>query len=349
MAYDLSTAKQMAAQLGVQPPAGADYDTWVMQWFEAGINSGDPRLVKAAGGTAAEEAEGGITPWQDAADPSEWMGKRAPTPRELRKWAITTGRSEDYERFDDRQLAQWLKKWDVAQNGFVNDFGDVVDKPTESGVKSTAAGYATGEKNAGMAGGGGGGGKEAVPEDTTNIGTPGQLKSTGNALQDALIGMFNSGGGIMGEGSNLGAVSLKNGGLMWGSNLIDALKDNTNESGQVLGGGTITTPQPGGVALKPAAQGGIQSDAASKLPANDQWTTGRPVNAGLGTQPSSAPANVSPTQPLPGVDANPLTGTLAGQQTGLQTQPSTNPLMNVIKKQYSTPTPPPGSGGRWWA
>lgn len=177
MAVDLNTARRAAQERGERPPGGEQpgtpaYDQWVMAWFENGLNAGDPDLVRRAGGGSgagwgagqAEEGEGGIAPWQDAADPSTWLGQRKPTPRELRKYARVTGQSEDYQRYDDRQLAAWINKsWDVGQGGFYNDFGDRVEKPTESGALSTGAGYATGERAAGQGRRGGGGGGGTTP------------------------------------------------------------------------------------------------------------------------------------------------------------------------------------------
>jgi hypothetical protein len=109
MAIDLATARQAAQQRGERPPGGEapgtpEYDQWALNWFTAGVDAGDPDLVKRAGGGSgsgwgagqAEEGTGGITPWQDAAPSSEWLGKRAPTPRELRRYARDTGQSEDF-------------------------------------------------------------------------------------------------------------------------------------------------------------------------------------------------------------------------------------------------------------
>ncbi len=171
MPYDLATAKKAAQQFGVTPPP--DYpggpDQWALDWFENGVNAGDPRFVKMAGGGAgagwgqgqAEEGEGGIADWQGAAPSSEWLGKRAPTPRELRRYARDQGWSEDFQRYDDRQLAQWLNQggWDVNAGKFEGG----LEKPTETGGRLApgrrggggGGGYAT---NAGGGGGGGYGG-----------------------------------------------------------------------------------------------------------------------------------------------------------------------------------------------
>lgn len=161
MAYDLSTATQAAQRRGVQPPEGADYNTWVMQWFENALNAGDPEIVKMAGGSAAEEGEGGIADWTGAASSSEWIGKRAPTPRELRKYAHEQGWSEDFQRFDDRQLAAWLNEggWDVGAGKFEGG----VEKPTETGGRLAPGGYGGGGGGGEGGGGGGGGGGVGGP------------------------------------------------------------------------------------------------------------------------------------------------------------------------------------------
>jgi hypothetical protein len=74
--------------------------------------------------------------------------------------ASTTNQSEDFGRFSNAAILSWKDKQVPGSNPpkFYNDFGDIVDKPTEGGPKSQAAGFATGENIAGQAGGGGGGG-----------------------------------------------------------------------------------------------------------------------------------------------------------------------------------------------
>jgi hypothetical protein len=130
-------------------------------WFTNAVNAGVPDAVKAAGGSAPAESgweeEGGYTlPWQDAADPSEWLGIRNPTPAELRKYANTTGWSEDFNRYSDRQLAAWINEsWDPS----INKFAGGVEKPTEKGGTSApSAGQGGGGGGGGYGGGGGGGG-----------------------------------------------------------------------------------------------------------------------------------------------------------------------------------------------
>ena len=130
----------------------------VDQWYQAAIDAGDPRAVKASGGGAAEENEGGIADWKNAADSSQWLGKRPPSPRELRKYANTQGWSEDFQRYDDRQLARWLQTggWDVNAGRFSGG----VEKPTETGGMLDPAkqgGGGGGYRSAGNTSYGGGG------------------------------------------------------------------------------------------------------------------------------------------------------------------------------------------------
>jgi hypothetical protein len=157
----LSPEEQQQVNTSLQS-SGSSLD----QWYQAAINAGDPRAVRASGATEAEGADpsqnyssGGQASWQDAAPSSEWLGKRAPTPRELRRFARDQGWSEDFARFDDRQLAAWLQQggWDVNAGKFAGG----LEKPTETG------GYLA------PSGGGGGGGGGGAAGSGTFGGAPG--------------------------------------------------------------------------------------------------------------------------------------------------------------------------------
>lgn len=171
MPVDLATAQQLIQARGVQPPSGVQpgtpaFDQWAVQWLQGAVNAGDPQAIQAAGGYAGspdnpnsanaggEEIAGGYTmPWENAADPSEWLGKRAPTPSELRKWGEQQhasylqgqgGQDEDYRRWSDRQLAAWIQEgWDPQAGGWKQGY--------TPNISQSAGG-------AGGAGGGGGGG-----------------------------------------------------------------------------------------------------------------------------------------------------------------------------------------------
>ena len=113
----LGTAKKASNQVRATPPA--DYpggaDKWYVDWFTAGVNAGDPRLLKAAG--VYQQAEGDSSvggknveqgynkDFMNSAPASEWQGKRKPTPSELRRMAQEGHQSEDYARFSDAKLS----------------------------------------------------------------------------------------------------------------------------------------------------------------------------------------------------------------------------------------------------
>jgi hypothetical protein len=134
--------------------SGAD----ILAWANASEAAGDPRALSHSGTylQGGGDTYGGKV--ATGGEPSSaWLGQRKPTPAELRAWGA--GRSEDYLRYEDRQLAAWIaSSWDVAAGGFRNEAGDLVDKPTESGAQSRAQGWATGEASTAGGGGGGGGG-----------------------------------------------------------------------------------------------------------------------------------------------------------------------------------------------
>lgn len=139
------------------------------QWYQAAIDAGDPRAVKAAGGTEAEETEGGIADWANAAPSSEWLGKRVPTPRELRRYAKEQNWSEDFARYSDRVLADWLARgeWDINAGTFKGG----VQKPTETG----------GVMDPALSGGGGGygGGGGPYHGGPGTYSGPGYMKNSG--------------------------------------------------------------------------------------------------------------------------------------------------------------------------
>lgn len=228
----------------------------VEQWFQAAVDAGDPSAVRAAGGTSTEggwnddgSAMGVMASTEGAAPASAWMGKRAPTPRELRAYGQQqhaaylsgdrTAQDEDYARFDDRALAKWIKdKWDVQKGGFFGPAGEKLGKPVDT---DSSGKNAYGEAPSGPAQGGGGGGGQAqaapAPVAPTTFGN--QLSMTGNPMQDMLINQFNTGQNAtyaqgnnifgLGEDRKMGgtganadvqaqnkAQSLSGGGLWWG-------------------------------------------------------------------------------------------------------------------------------------
>jgi hypothetical protein len=194
-------------------PANAQ---WLLNWFTNAVNAGVPDAIRAAGGREGgfedagsekwEEAGGASMDWKDAADPSEWMGKRKPTPRELRKWAHDqhnryiggdkSAQDEDYERFSDRVLADLIKKtWDVSGGGWKPGGGNPWRSYDDQGNMVTdVGGGPPGSYREGAGGGPGapGGGAAAKPAEPVTY-TEGDeaLTYTGNPLVDNMLQMFN--------------------------------------------------------------------------------------------------------------------------------------------------------------
>ena len=138
-----------------------------VDWFTNAVNAGVPDAVRAAGGTRPGESgweiEGGYT-LGAGGNTADWLGKRTPTPSELRQYAKEQGWSEDFNRYSDRQVAAWLgSSWDQGANKFKNAQGQLVEKPTEDvGGGGYGGGYGGGggyTGNGGPYGGGGGGGQ----------------------------------------------------------------------------------------------------------------------------------------------------------------------------------------------
>lgn len=130
-----------------------------IDWFTNAVNAGVPDAVKAAGGTRPGEAgweiEGGYT-LGAGGNTADWLGKRTPTPSELRQYAREQGWSEDFNRYSDRQVAAWLgSSWDGTANKFKNAQGQLVEKPTED-VGGPGGGGSGGPGGGGPYGGGGG-------------------------------------------------------------------------------------------------------------------------------------------------------------------------------------------------
>ena len=295
MALDLQTAKQLIQQRGVQPPPGADFDTWAMQWLQGAVDAGDPAAVKAVGGTTEEEVDpeaggGGIAPWQDAAGPEEWMGKRMPTPREYRKWANMEAaagrRSEDFARYPDRVVANWLKSGDFDINTGL--FAGGVEKPTETGGKLAPKG-----------GGGGGAGRPAPQGPTPGGGV------VNPDLQQRLVDQFRLGGGIFGSDPNRRGVSLQGGGMIWGVDQPEARAGlNPADPGAM-------TNAPGAGALASATLNAFSPQAPSK-----QATTAfSPMPNQTPAPQPAAPATATPSwqTPQPTTRTSPLTQSLSRQ------------------------------------
>jgi hypothetical protein len=154
-------------------------------WLQNAVAAGVPGAIQAAGGARPgygnQENQGGeagyTMPWQNALEPEAWLGKRAPTVPELRKWAHyqhqaylagdPNAQDEDYERYSDRVLIDQINRgWDVAGGGWKPGWGTP----------------GAGVPGQGPAPGGGGGGKKKPkptpppappPPETTGAGSTG--------------------------------------------------------------------------------------------------------------------------------------------------------------------------------
>ena len=270
MAYTQDQANAYYNTLSAEQKAAVDASGGPsIAWFTNSVNAGVPDAVTAAGGRTGSpegapgqhEIEGGsyIEPDGTEAPASEWMGKRKPTPRELRAWArdqhqqyISGNRDaqdEDYQRYSDRQLAAWIDTaWDVGRGGFFTTTGKRIGKPTESGGDgSWAPGYGVGEeygwteamaRGAAAGGGGGGGGKPAAPPKPTTFGS--QLSLTGNPTVDMLIHQFNTRTNLEGTQTNIFGLGedRRPGGE-------GAAADDAKVKGQLLAGGGLWWGQQG--------------------------------------------------------------------------------------------------------
>ena len=329
MADLLAAAKQLISARGVQPPAGIapntpQFDEWAQNWLQAAMDAGDEEAVKAAGGVGVADTEEGYTgtyaPWESAAPYTDWMGKRKPTPRELRKWAHDTGQSEDYARFNDSQVASWINdKWDVTGGHFLNDFGDVVAKPTESGPNSSAAGAATGEKAAGVAGGGGGGGAAPV------VTAPTSSEGSWGALDQRMMDLFKEGAGYF-DPSNRAGIGLQGGGLIW--------RDPLEGGGAPMTKGTA----PGGTPSQSFTTNAINPNLVSAT--LNAFSPQAPSKQVTPTAPVTTPA------PLPAAPVTPpatpvTTPTPAPVAPATQPTTGTSPLTRALSQKYSQPN-------SWW-
>lgn len=305
-----------------------------IEWFTNAVNAGVPDAVKATGKSrgVADQNEGytgEMAEFSDAADASEWMGKRKPTPQELRKWAAdqharyvagdTSAQDEDYERFDDRTLAGWInEKWDVSKGGFFSPNGERIGKPPDVDSQGVNAyGEKVGQGGAGQ--GGAGERQPAPPPPPTTFGN--QLSMTGNPMQDMLIQQFNTGqNNSYGQGQNIFGLGEDR---APGGTGINADRQSQNVA-QTLSGGGLWWGQ------GQDAFGGFRADQRNAEP-------------GQGTQPQTQPSQ--PSQSGQNFGASPSTTTTATQQPQTQS-PQTNtqsPVSDMMANQgFRAEEPTPG-------
>lgn len=233
MPVDYNTAQSLIQQRGVQPPQGIQpgsqqYQAWATEWLKNAVNAGDPAAMQAAGVNAGTGWQGqyGQSPngWDSqygAGKGADWVGKRAPTPDELRQYSWDQGwGTDDYGDIPNSVLQQWITNaWDVNRGGFYTRSGKRVDKPTDSFGQGANAdwveGFAPGQQwsnytaamGKSMAGGGPATGQQAAASGGYNPVDP---------LQQKLMQMVGTGAGFFGENPLNNAASLKGGGVWWG-------------------------------------------------------------------------------------------------------------------------------------
>lgn len=140
-------------------------------WLTNAVDAGVPDAISAVGGGDIQEKgweiEGGKVAdptGANALPPSAWLGKRNPTPSELRRYSREAGWSEDFARYSDRQMAAWINEgWDTS----INKFKGGVEKPTETG--GTSAPGMGGRGGGGFGGGGYGMGKKKGGAPTLDL------------------------------------------------------------------------------------------------------------------------------------------------------------------------------------
>ena len=322
MPVDAQTAQAYFAQ---QPPAAqaqitasvAGNPNGILDWFQGAVNAGVPGAVSAAGGVATEagwnkdgSAEGVRLPHANAAEPSEWMGKRKPTPSELRKWAEQqhaaylagdkNAQDEDYARFGDAVLADQIEKgWNVA-GGWDKGWG-------------TPGAGVPGQKQPGGGGGGGGGGKGCADAGRT---------IDDSYLQNKLLEQFETQGGLFTRPGDEQGMRLNSGGI-WSSGAPAP-----PPAAAVPAPGA---PAPGAPATGMPATGGI--DPLVGALANTPLFSGGGGIAQPGSGAITSMGTKQATPGLPGIASNPATKTT---QPGI----NTSPIESALARKNPT--------GEWW-
>lgn len=217
---DLNQMKAEAARQGATPPP--DYpggpDAWVQDWYANAKAAGSIPSERPANYAGPQDAEAqGYNYSAGVSGGSGWQPGQGITPQQLRQLSREQGWSEDFNRFSDAQLQAWIdQSWDPNSGRFRSEGGGgaLVEKPTECPPGTTLHGSKCVSWNqlpfelGGTATSAPMGAQAAVQAGPAK-------QSTGDPLQDALIGMYQERGHIFG-GSDAGEA-LQSGGIWWGS------------------------------------------------------------------------------------------------------------------------------------
>lgn len=303
----------------------------LVNWFTNAVNAGVPDAVKAAGGRAGSgesgwEIEGGYTldpTGANAAPPDEWLGKRPPSPSELRRYAREAGWSEDFQRYTDRQVAAWINEgWDVQGNAFRNPGGDLVEKPTEESANWQ-----------GVTGGKGGGATPKAP-----AAAPQPEVKTYDPLQQRLLEMFAGGEGNFATDRAVGQ-NLEGGGIWWSGTDQDKTDANPAATANQTGPATAVNRRTAN-GVNPALASAVLTAFTPSAPSQNQGQTsippptGAPTGTYTGTGWNPSTTAVSPTQTAPTTQPQPTR----------QTSPATggSELEAAVNKRFNNPN-------SWWA
>ena len=142
-------------------------------WFQAAVKAGSANPDGSLGGVGNEDEAGGHNYSQNVSGASGLQQGQTPTPTQLRQYAKEKGFSEDYNRYDDATLQQWINNnWNPQNMTFNSEHGGgSVEKPIDTAPGETRQGSS--------AGGGGASGTYTGPQATTNTGAAGTSSAGG--------------------------------------------------------------------------------------------------------------------------------------------------------------------------
>jgi len=199
----LTPQQQEAARASGAAPGGPNHAAWFANAQQAG-----------AVGAVNNPGGGGVGTPQGESGGGNQAGRV--TAADVRANAQKYGLPEDYARFSDAELNDWIRRWDYnpSTGKFTNKFGDQVDKPDERGPNTPQNMNGTGDRgNFGAGGGGGQGGQGQGQGQGQGFGQGNALFDPSDPLQNALVDRFRTQGGFVGEQGVTGAQALQGGGV----------------------------------------------------------------------------------------------------------------------------------------